>query len=158
MPAPVNSAAILAINNDISGQKAAEAQRAAARQAVLQQSQRLELLHEIDRSTLAARLLAEIETCAYRVVQEALANAGQHARATHVAIALTRGAGKLHLQVRDDGVGFDVREAEARGSVGLVAMRERAEAVRGALSLASVRGSGTTVTLEIPETSAVPQS
>jgi signal transduction histidine kinase len=91
-------------------------------------------------------------------LQEALANAAQHAHASNVAITLTRGAGKLRLQVTDDGVGFDVHEAEARGSAGLIGMRERADAVRGALTIASARGSGTTVTFEVPEPSAARQA
>jgi signal transduction histidine kinase len=97
------------------------------------------------------RLPAETETCAYRVLQEALANVAQHAQAGHVEVALTREAGWLRLVVADDGVGFDPQDVEERGSLGFVGMSERADAVGGWLQIESRPGGGTRITLQIPE-------
>jgi signal transduction histidine kinase len=58
------------------------------------------------------------------------------------------------ITIVDDGHGFDVaavlRSYETRGSLGLLNMRERAQAVGGQLDLASAAGQGTTITLVIP--------
>lgn len=96
------------------------------------------------------RLAPEIETCAYRVMQEALANVEQHARATRVTVEVVRRPGVLRLSVADDGAGFDVPAAEERGALGVVGMRERAAALRGTLHIDSRPGAGTTVVLEVP--------
>jgi len=54
--------------------------------------------------------------------------------------------------VRDDGIGFDVKEAAAKasgkGSLGLMSMRERADLIGGTLKIASKPGTGTTIIVE----------
>jgi signal transduction histidine kinase len=54
--------------------------------------------------------------------------------------------GKLHVSVRDDGVGG----ADPSGGSGLVGLRDRVEALGGAISLQSPRGKGTALDLELP--------
>jgi signal transduction histidine kinase len=75
------------------------------------------------------RFHSEIETACYRVVQEALTNVVRHARAKQVWVTLALGCGELQCSVRDDGVGFDVRDGHQRAvrgeSYGLVSMEER---------------------------------
>jgi signal transduction histidine kinase len=66
----------------------------------------------------------DVETLAYRIVQEALTNAGKHARATEVRVSVEAMAGQLRVEVVDDGVGFDPAAADS-GGFGLVAMRQR---------------------------------
>jgi signal transduction histidine kinase len=64
-----------------------------------------------------------------------------------------RGVG-VAVQVRDDGTGFDVASPEASpqvGHIGLISMRERAEAAGGRLTLTSAPGEGTTVDFWMPE-------
>src|SRR5207244_7829219 len=88
---------------------------------------------------------------------EALANAGRHARATSVLVALRRDPGALVVVVRDDGIGF-TPNAPAHG-VGLATMRERALLVHGELAIESRPGAGTTVQLVLPlVTAATPPS
>jgi signal transduction histidine kinase len=93
----------------------------------------------------------------FRVVQEALTNVVRHARAQHVWIELRQRHGRLELEVRDDGVGFDVEttleQAAARGSLGLLGMRERVQILGGDLEVESTRASGTWIRLSIPVTS-----
>jgi signal transduction histidine kinase len=82
----------------------------------------------------------------YRVAQEALGNAVRHAQAGEVFIALRSTDREITLEVRDNGVGFDVAAAEAsmRG-LGLFSMRERLGLVDGGLTITSTPGAGTTV-------------
>src|SRR5262249_5288649 len=85
-----------------------------------------------------------IETALYRIVQEALANVGRHARAHRATIRLGRRKDLLVCSIRDDGVGFDP-EAAARsgnGGLGLLGIRERLDALGGRLDVRSAAGRG----------------
>jgi signal transduction histidine kinase len=93
------------------------------------------------------RLPAAVELAAYRIVQEALANAARHARASGVRVGLTLGVGSLVVTVADDGTGVVVPRADG---VGLGSMRERAEEIGGSFALTAVPGRGTTVTATLP--------
>jgi two-component system NarL family sensor kinase len=88
-----------------------------------------------------------------RCSSELLSNVVRHARAAHVSVQLRR-EGELDLvRVTDDGMGFDPVAATATvraGHIGLVSLRERAEALGGALTLESARGAGTVATVTIP--------
>jgi two-component system NarL family sensor kinase len=88
-----------------------------------------------------------------RCTSELLANVVRHARARHVSVALQRGEQADRVRVRDDGVGFDPVDATATvraGHIGLASLRERAEALGGALTLESAPGTGTVATVTIP--------
>ena len=58
------------------------------------------------------RLPEEVEIGLYRIVQHGVSNAIQHARAKHVHIDLTWKESGLSVQVKDDGVGLDIRNLE----------------------------------------------
>jgi PAS domain S-box-containing protein len=95
----------------------------------------------------------DLETLAYRVVQEALSNVAKHGQANQVNVLVETGHGILKVEVADDGVGFDpsdVREFLRTGKVGLASMRERTELGGGMLTVRSRRGVGTTVAASIP--------
>jgi signal transduction histidine kinase len=84
-----------------------------------------------------------------RIAQEALQNALRHAGATHVAVRLHDGDGRLVLEVADDGAGFEPADPELRSRrLGLTSMEERAARLGGRLEIASAPGDGTTVRLE----------
>ena len=91
----------------------------------------------------------EKQTVIYRVAQEALANAGRHAHARTVALALDVEGEAVQLRIRDDGVGFDPVASRGDG-LGLDGMAERARLVGGELDLRSSPGSGTELTLRVP--------
>lgn len=95
------------------------------------------------------RLVSEVETVVYRVVQEALTNVARHAGASRTAVQLVGEDGGVRITVSDDGVGFDVGEGPLR-SLGLAGMRERAALVGGRVDIGSTPGGGTTVVLEVP--------
>lgn len=87
-----------------------------------------------------------------RVLQEILSNVMRHARARNIHVQLTVEETKAELRVVDDGEGFDVHRvgAEQLGSMGLISMRERSEAMGGTLSIDSTIGCGTTVIARVP--------
>lgn len=100
----------------------------------------------LDRRT---RPPAEVELAAFRVAQEAVANAIQHAQATSIRIDGEVSPERVELEVRDDGVGFGPgieRGAARRGRFGLASMHRRAEAVDADLHIES-GGRGTTIRL-----------
>jgi signal transduction histidine kinase len=87
-----------------------------------------------------------LETAAYFVASEALANAAKHARATRVDVTAVRRDGRLVVSVSDNGVG-GARPSEGSGLAG---MTDRVEAFGGRLDVDSPPDGGTTVTAELP--------
>jgi signal transduction histidine kinase len=98
------------------------------------------------------RLPARVENAFYRVVQEALTNAGRHARASRVTVDLRRRNGQITCSVRDDGIGFDPDAILVRGAhgLGLLGMRERLAPFGGTLEIHSAPGRGTEVRVAAP--------
>jgi signal transduction histidine kinase len=97
------------------------------------------------------RFTAEVETTAYRVVQEALTNVARHAGVAGVTVRVWLTAGALNLQLEDRGRGFDPEAAlAAPKSSGLVGMRERVLLLNGHLTIESQPGAGTQITAELP--------
>jgi signal transduction histidine kinase len=78
----------------------------------------------------------DVEEAFYRVAQEALTNVARHSGAARVELQLTWTAGSLEMTVRDDGRGFVVAESAGKG-LGLASMRERVEALGGALAISN---------------------
>jgi PAS domain S-box-containing protein len=90
----------------------------------------------------------EIETAAYRLVQECLSNAARHADATLAVVEVTRRNGSMRVRVTDDGRGFDpARETEGFGIGG---MRERVDLLDGELTIASEPSGGTEIVAVLP--------
>jgi signal transduction histidine kinase len=103
--------------------------------------------------TLPRPLSADLETLAYRVVQEALTNAAKHARASRVSISVEATTTSLRVEVEDDGRGFDsgmTREFLRQGRVGLASMRERVELANGTFVIRSTPGRGTSIVATLP--------
>lgn len=97
-------------------------------------------------------LPASVENNLLRIGQEAITNAARHAQARAIVAELCFEPGRVSLAVRDDGSGFDVEStADARnGHFGLIGMRERAKRIGGRLTIESVPGTGSRVTVELP--------
>jgi PAS domain S-box-containing protein len=99
------------------------------------------------------RLPSDTEVALFRVVQEALMNAGKYARAHAVTILLSFANDAVLLVVQDDGVGFDQEQLggpSRRGGLGLSGMRERAALLGGTLTIDTTPGQGTRITLRAP--------
>jgi signal transduction histidine kinase len=92
----------------------------------------------------------ELAITAFRIFQEALTNVVRHADATLVTVRIAVTRGKLLLQIRDNGVGMAIRSLEARESLGLLGMRERARSAGGELRIKSRPELGTTVSVSLP--------
>lgn len=104
-------------------------------------------------TTVKGRLPGSHETVLYRVVQEALTNATKHSKAKSVHISIQHNGPMLCCSVHDDGVGFDeqsLRSGSKRAGLGLVAMRERLNAIGGTLFIESALGRGTKIVIQIP--------
>jgi signal transduction histidine kinase len=101
----------------------------------------------LDLDPAARELRAEAATMVFRIVQESFANVRRHARASQVSVTLQPHAGRWALEVRDDGVGFDV--ASPRAGFGLLGMAERARTLGGDLTVTSAPGKGTAIRLEL---------
>ena len=103
--------------------------------------------------TLPRPMSSDLETLAYRVVQEALTNAAKHARAGRVVVSVETTATSLRVEVEDDGRGFDsamTREFLRQGRVGLASMRERVELANGTFVIRSNPGRGTSIVATLP--------
>jgi signal transduction histidine kinase len=94
-------------------------------------------------------LAPDVEQVIYRIAQEALENAVNHAGAKHLDMQLEVSVPAIRLSVADDGIGFDPDREEAAGHFGLRGMRERAQLAGGQLAVESKPGRGTTVRLTI---------
>ena len=92
------------------------------------------------------RLPAAVETAAYFVVSEGLANVAKYAHAQHAVVRMRRSNGRLLLDVTDDGIGG---ATPAPGS-GLRGLADRVAALDGALEVASPHGGGTRLSVELP--------
>lgn len=94
--------------------------------------------------------------CTYRVVQEALRNVVKHSGAAAARVHLAGDDRGLHLEVADDGHGFNVAIFD-QDRLGLVSMRERLHAVGGDMSIYSAPSAGTRLDVRIPLGAAVRQ-
>ena len=95
----------------------------------------------------------EMEACLLRIFQESMTNVGKHAKATEVEVSLTFDESTVELDIRDNGVGFRPRSADAakkRDTFGLISMRERARGLGGTFEVQSRRDKGTLVKVVIP--------
>lgn len=99
------------------------------------------------------RLAPEIESCLFRIAQEAMTNCAKHAGAGAVDIALRLEEGRLTMQVADDGAGFADELLGTPGHSpghGLLIMRERAEFAGGTCEIDASPGQGTRITVSVP--------
>jgi two-component system sensor histidine kinase UhpB len=83
-------------------------------------------------------------------VQEALSNVMKHSGATsaQVSLVLSNATKRLHIEVADNGGGFDTRSASE--GIGIIGMRERVDALGGTIKVNSRPGGGTTVVIALP--------
>jgi signal transduction histidine kinase len=95
----------------------------------------------------AARLPPAVETAAFRILQEALSNARKHAGTSRIEVVLSSDTDRVHLDVRDYGVGL---AAAGGAGLGLPSMRERARLLGGSCVVEPAAGGGTHVHAQLP--------
>ncbi len=105
----------------------------------------------------AIPLHPDIEVALLRAAQEALVNVARHAGATRVGLTLSYMGDVVTLDVRDDGIGFEMpangelpRRSEAGTGFGLTAMRQRVGRLAGTLEIESEPGVGTAISVRLP--------
>ena len=105
------------------------------------------------RAGINARLLAgelgylqDSETrVLYRIAREALNNSLKHANANEVTVCIHRPNQDVHLEIADDGIGFEPQEAASSGGLGLQSMQQRAQRSGGEFSIDSAPQKGTRI-------------
>jgi signal transduction histidine kinase len=96
------------------------------------------------------RYTHDVEAAVYFSALEALQNVAKYSQATHATVRLAQTDGTMSFEVQDDGVGFD--PSSTGYGTGLLGMRDRLEAVGGAVTVRSAPGEGTTVAGRVPIT------
>jgi signal transduction histidine kinase len=91
-----------------------------------------------------------VTTGVYRIVQESLTNIVRHAQATSVEVNLQLRNDLLHVEVIDNGKGFDKALLDHPESLGLLSIRERARMIGGNAVINGSPGKGTQVVLDTP--------
>lgn len=106
-------------------------------------ARRTGLILDLQCPELDPRLPLQTELACYRILQEALRNAEQHAHAHHLTLQLTKHCQWVELSIIDDGIGFNPRGASAVRGLGMLGMIERASSVGGQVDIISSPGHGT---------------
>ena len=115
-------------------------------------AKRMELKVEVEGDSNLPRLEPAVENALFRITQEALNNVAKHAQATLVTISIFEIGNIIRLVILDDGLGFDPARRNRTSippGLGLLTMRERAEAVGGSCWIESQPGQGTRVIVEV---------
>jgi signal transduction histidine kinase len=105
---------------------------------------------EVDAGLLDAGLATKITV--YRLLQESLANTRKHAHGEKVSVRAWRSGDQLHVEVKDEGTGFDPRVIMQSGRLGLAFMQERVRLLGGQFELESAPGRGTRIHATLPLT------
>jgi signal transduction histidine kinase len=114
-------------------------------------SKRTGIRAQLTAEGLDARLPADVEICIYRIVQEALTNVARHSGALSSSVSVTRRGDSVTVVIEDTGRGMTgALEAGARRGLGLIGMRERAQALSGRFSIDNLAGGGTRVSVTLP--------
>ncbi|MGD9243706.1 MAG: PAS domain S-box protein [Desulfobacterales bacterium] len=100
--------------------------------------------------TIPPMITKDVAICFYRIVQEGLRNVAKHAKTKKVAVSLSGKNDSLYLTIKDQGKGFDPKEAESKFGLGLSSMRERIRLIRGDISIESQPGHGTVINVQAP--------
>lgn len=100
------------------------------------------------------RLKGDVEMAVYRMVQQALNNALQHADAQNIEVLLNYNPDEVSIEIRDDGKGFalaaDTAHYARQGHYGLLGLYERSELIGAKLNIQTSPGHGTRVEIHLP--------
>jgi signal transduction histidine kinase len=93
-------------------------------------------------------LTSSAETAVLRILQEAMHNINKHAEAKKVNITFSYMEDLFVMDIADDGLGFE--PSKIRNGFGMKTMRDRAEELRGTLTIESEQGIGTAIAVSLP--------
>jgi beta-phosphoglucomutase len=106
---------------------------------------------EFEHDMVDERFPPPLENAIFRIVQESLNNACRHSRSERIRVALARRDGRICIDVRDWGIGFDPSGVEEQ-RFGLQGIRERVRLLEGRVAIESAPGEGTHIAVELPLT------
>jgi len=117
-------------------------------------SERTNIDVQVTGKNIVERFPPEIDILLYRCAQEALTNVVKHSKATNVTIEIVQEEREIHMRVKDNGNGFDVKksfEGNKNGtSIGLFGMKERVALLKGSLKIHSERNKGSELEILVP--------
>jgi PAS domain S-box-containing protein len=100
-------------------------------------------------NTQFGRLPSIFENAIYRIAQEGLSNACKHSQSPKVRISLIERGGRVRIEIRDWGIGFNPRKMK-KNHFGLPGIRERARLLGGKCRVRSAPGEGACITVDLP--------
>jgi signal transduction histidine kinase len=106
---------------------------------------KIEFVHDV----AFERLAPPLESAVFRIVQESLQNACRHSRSDRVRVELVQRGDRIHIDIRDWGVGFSAETVEEQ-RFGLQGIRERVRLLDGRVVIESAPGKGTHIGVELP--------
>lgn len=127
---------------------------AAVRWYVSQQRQRTGQTIRFETATKIPDVSPDIATAYFRIVQEGVSNALEHAQATDLLVKMLCRNGRIGLEITDNGIGFNAKDRRIGGPAepgfGLLSMKERAKSLDGYLGIESKPWAGTRVSACFP--------
>ena len=107
----------------------------------------LSIDHQVSSETISSAKA----TAFFRIAQELLTNVLRHAQASQVHIRFRKDTDQLLLEVQDNGIGLKEHRRSQTGSLGLLGIQERVQALSGKFSIKGVSREGTTAIVKIPQ-------
>ena len=92
----------------------------------------------------------EMSLCLYRIAQEALWNAVKYSSSDRIYVQLTSDSEFVYMEIKDNGVGFDLNAKSPKKGLGLASMRERVRLVGGTIKLQASPGAGVSIAVIVP--------
>ncbi|HXD08454.1 MAG TPA: histidine kinase [Anaerolineales bacterium] len=105
---------------------------------------------DFQENAVSGRFPADVETSAYRIIQEALTNVARHAQVKQVFVGLITQENVLWIEILDKGKGFDTDGNMTKPTSGLGGMQERASLVGGYVIIRSFIDQGTQIVAALP--------
>jgi signal transduction histidine kinase len=105
---------------------------------------------EFTQQNVPNSLPRDVSLSLFRILQETVRNAFKHSGVKLFHVRLAGAPRELILQIRDQGIGFDVQMAKANGGIGLISMQERVSLLHGSLAIESDLQQGTKIEVSIP--------
>lgn len=116
-----------------------------------------------NKTDFTSRLEPKVENNLYRIIQEAVNNAIKYSKSSGIIIELSHNAHYLHVEIKDDGQGFDYKKLKERGHFnasghGIFNIKERVNFINGKFKLETAPGKGTSIQIDLPLDSQLAQS
>ncbi len=127
---------------------------AAIREYSKNYSERTNINVKVRGENIVERFSPEIDILLYRCAQEALNNVTKHSEATNVTIEIVQEEQEIHMRIKDNGKGFDIKEPFEENmngaGIGLFGMKERVSLLNGSLRIHSEENKGSELEILVP--------